>query len=225
MRARRTTRVQTPDDRTQHTVHRLEAFSDVVMGFCLAQLGLNLVLPNRLSETADLLPGVLLFIAAFAFIALLWWLHHRTFSTYFVLNTPMVVMNFAMLCALVITLYFFESVLRVPSSDANAAIYFHWFAWAFALVYALIGAMLLLGVRQRFAQLPPADIRWGIGQLSSIAIAVLFFVFAGTYAILPVHRFSIGYAAIVTAAVAFVVRRVILPRWLRKAIPDTPVSA
>lgn len=217
--------MQNPDDRTQHTVHRLEAFSDVVMGFCLAQLGLNLALPGRLSVATDVLPNVALFIASFAFIALLWWLHHRTFSTYFVLNTPMIVTNFAMLCALVVTLYFFESVIHVPSSDANAAIYFPGFAVSFAIVYGLLGVMLVSGLRLRWSALPPSDIRWGIGQLTSIAIAVLFFALVGAYVAGPVHHFSIGYASLIAAAVAFTIRRVILPRFLRRAIPDAPASA
>ncbi len=195
------------------------------MGFCLAQLGLNLVLPNKFTAAADVWPSVLLFVTAFSFVALLWWLHHRTFSTYFVLNTPMIVTNFAMLCGLIVTLYFFESVVHVPSSDPTAIVYFNWFAFSFAIVYALLGTMMIAGLCLRFTALPPADIRWAIGQLSSIVIAVLFFVFAGTYATLPVHRFSIGYLAIASGIAAFVVRRVILPGWLRRAIPDAPLSA
>lgn len=216
--------MQNPDDKTQHTVHRLEAFSDVVMGFCLAQLGLNLAFPGSLSNSADVLPGVALFIASFAFIALLWWLHHRTFSTYFVLNTPMIVTNFAMLCALVVTLYFFENVIHVPSSDANAAIYFPGFALSFAIVYGLLGVMLVSGLRLRWATLAPADIRWGIGQVTSIAIAVVFFAFVSAYVTGPVHHFPIGYASSIAAAVAFTIRRVILPRWLLRAIPDLRAS-
>ncbi|MGA8574250.1 MAG: TMEM175 family protein [Candidatus Cybelea sp.] len=218
-------RVQSPDDRAQHTVRRLEAFSDIVMGFCLAQLGLNLVLPQSYADAASVWPNVGLFIASFALISLLWWLHHRTFSTYFVLNTPTILMNFAMLCALVLTLYFFESVVHVSATGRNAAVYFNFFVFAFAAVYGLLGAMLVVGLRLRYSQLLPADIRWGIGQLSSIAIAVLFFVFVGTYASLRVHGLSMGYLSIATAVMAFLVRRVILPHWLRRAVPDTAASS
>ncbi|HET6275620.1 MAG TPA: TMEM175 family protein [Candidatus Cybelea sp.] len=216
--------MQKPDDKSQHTIHRLEAFSDVVMGFCLAQLGLNLVLPGGSTDPNAVWGSVAFFIGAFAFIALLWWLHHRTFSTYFVLNTPMIFMNFAMLCALILTLYLFESVMHVSAAGGNGATYFNWFVFAFALVYGLLGVMLAVGLRLRYRELAPADIRWGIGQLTSVVIAVLFFVFVGAYASLGLHHLSIGYVAFAIALTTFILRRVILPRWLRRAVPDTPVT-
>jgi uncharacterized membrane protein len=224
MQAHRSTRVQKPDDKAQHTIHRLEAFSDVVMGFCLAQLGLNLVLPSSSTDPRSIWGGIAFFVAAFAFIGLLWWLHHRTFSTYFVLNVPMIFMNFAMLCGLIVTLYLFESVVHVSAAGGDAAAYFNWFVVAFALVYALLGAMLVIGLRLRYRELVPSDIRWAIGQLWSIAIAVLFFGFVGAYASLGVHHLKIGSVAIATAIAVLLIRRVILPRWLRRAIPDAPAS-
>jgi hypothetical protein len=168
MQAHRSTRVQKPDDKAQHTIHRLEAFSDVVMGFCLAQLGLNLVLPSSSTDPRSIWGGIAFFVAAFAF--------------------------------------------------------FNWFVVAFALVYALLGAMLVIGLRLRYRELVPSDIRWAIGQLSSIAIAVLFFGFVGAYASLGVHHLKIGSVAIATAIAVLLIRRVILPRWLRRAIPDAPAS-
>lgn len=194
------------------------------MGFCLAQLGLNLVLPTGSTDPRSTWGGMAFFVASFGFVALLWWLHHRTFSTYFVLNAAMVLMNFAMLCGLIVTLYLFESVVHVSATGGDAAAYFNWFVLAFALVYGLIGAMLGLGLRLRWRDLAPADIRWGIAQLSSIAIAVLFFTFVGAYASRGAHHLSIGSVAIAIAVATFVIRRIILPHWLRRAIPDAPAA-
>jgi uncharacterized membrane protein len=209
-----------PDDRSAHTVHRLEAFSDIVMGFCLAQLGVNLVMPKSGGDAANVWANCAFFIAAFIFIALLWWMHHRTFATYFVLNLPMIVMNFGMLGGLILTLYFFESVVHVASAGNDPRIFFGLFVYAFALVYALLGGMLLFGIIARRHELSAADMRWGISQLAGIPIAVIFFVVIGIY-VATTHHGSIAYAAIAVAASVFVIRRIILPRWLRRAIPDT----
>jgi uncharacterized membrane protein len=208
-----------PEDKSYHTVHRLEAFSDIVMGFCLAQLGVNLVMPKSGSDAAGVWANVAFFVAAFLFIALLWWMHHRTFATYFVLNLPMIVMNFAMLCGLILTLYFFESVIHVASAGNDPRIFFALFVYSFALVYALLGGMLLFGIIVRRHELSAADMRWGISQLAGIPIAVIFFVVVGIYVVMARHG-SIAYAAIAVAATVFVIRRIILPRWLRRAIPD-----
>ena len=213
------------DDRSQHTVHRLEAFSDIVMGFCLAQLGLNLVLPRGGGDVASVWASSTFFVGAFLFIALLWWFHHRMFSAYFVLNTPMIVMNFGVLCGLILTLYFFESFMHVVAAGQNPVVFFNVLVFSFAFVYALLGAMLLVGLLMRRNDLPAADLRWGIGQFVTIAISVTFFVAAGTYAALSAHRSWLGYSAIVAAATVFVIRRIIMPRWLRRAIPDPPVSS
>jgi uncharacterized membrane protein len=203
----------------EHTIHRLEAFSDIVMGFCLAQLGLNLVLPRSAGDLESVWASSMFFILAFFFIALLWWLHHRTFSVYFVLNTPMVAMNFAMLGGLILTLYFFESILHVASAGQNPRVFFSLFVFAFAFVYLLLGMMLLVGLLTRRASLPSAEIRWGIGQLASVAMGVLFFLVAGTFVLVSAHASEIKYAAIAMGLLVFVVRRLVLPRWLLQRIP------
>jgi uncharacterized membrane protein len=210
------------DDKAQHTVHRLEAFSDIVIGFSLAQLGLNLVLPKAPSDLTAVWTNVAFFIGAFFFIALLWWLHHRTFSTFFVLNTPMILLNFALLCALILALYFLESVVHVSASGQKATVFFDLFAFTFAVVYALLGCMLLAGLLTRRTELPASDIRWGIAQLVSIAIAGSFFVYAGAYSMMNAPHGALVYVAVAAALITFVVRRVILPRWLRQTVPETP---
>ena len=211
---------QAPADNSQHTIHRIEAFSDVVIGFCLAQLGLSLVPPKNATDMFSIWESTTFFISAFIFIVVLWWLHHRTFSSFFVLNIPMVVLNFGMLCGLVLTLYFLESIDRVAEMGQNAGAFFAMFVLTFSVVYALLGVMLLVGLVVRRAELPAADIRWGIGQLSSIVIAVIFGVGIGTYALLGGHGRAIEFGAATAAIAAVVVRRLVVPRWLNR-LPQT----
>ena len=208
------------DEKNYHTVHRLEAFSDIVMGFCLAQLGVNLVMPKGAGDTFSVWASATFFVSAFILIALLWWVHHRTFSTYFVLNLGMIFMNFGMLGALILTLYFSECVVHVVSANQNPSVFFALSLYSFALVYGLLGGMLLFGIVARRHELSPADLRWGVTQIASIPIAVVLFIAAGTYGVMNAHRSFVAYSAIAVGVVIFLVRRVILPRWLRSKIPD-----
>jgi uncharacterized membrane protein len=204
-------------DQAQHTIHRLEAFSDIVIGFCLAQLGLSLVLPKSASDMFSVWESTTFFISAFIFIALLWWLHHRTFSSFFVLSIPMVVINFGVLCGLILTLYFLESMVRIAGLGQNPRLFFSMFVFSFALVYTLMGLMLFVGLLVRRTELPNPEIHWAIGQLTNIIIAVLFGLAAGTYLASSAHPRGISYAAIGVAIVAIVTRRLLLPWWLRRS--------
>ena len=192
-----------------------------MIGFCLAQLGLNLVLPKAATDVVTVWGSTTFFITAFIFIGLLWWLHHRTFGTYFVLNAPMVIMNFGVLCGLILTLYFFESVVRVAASGQNPVVFFKLFAVSFALVYLLMGGTLLIGLLLRRSELGVSDVRWAISQLTAVAITVFFFVGA---AITAAHPARIIYAAIIAYVLVFFVRRVLVPRWLGQAIPEARPS-
>lgn len=204
----------------EHTVHRLEAFSDIVIGFCLAQLGLSLVLPKSATDMFSVWESTTFFISAFILIAVLWWLHHRTFSTFFVLTIPMVVLNFGVLCGLILTIYFLESLVHVAGLGENPARFFTMFVLSFAFVYTLVGIMLLAGLLARRTQLPATEIRWAIGQLVSILGAVLFGLIAGAYAALSPPTAYVAYATIALSAFLVVLRRIIFNRWLKQKLPD-----
>jgi uncharacterized membrane protein len=206
-------------DNAQHTVHRLEAFSDIVIGFCLAQLGLSLVLPKNATDVFSVWESTTFFISAFILIAVLWWLHHRTFSSFFVLNMPMVVLNFGVLCGLTLTLYFLEGMVRIAGLGQNPALFFSLFIFSFSVVYALMGAMLLVGILVRRSELHAAELRWGINRFASIAIAVVFGLAAGAYAAVRPHIAWIGLASIVFAIGAGLLRRIVLNRWLDRTLP------
>ncbi|HYL27763.1 MAG TPA: TMEM175 family protein [Candidatus Nitrosotalea sp.] len=198
----------------ERTVHRLEAFSDIVIGFCLAQLGLSLVLPKNAADMFSVWESTTFFISAFILIAVLWWLHHSTFSTFFVLNIPMVVLNFGVLCSLILTLYFLESLAHVAALGQDPSRFFTLFVFSFALVYTLLGVMLLVGLLTRRAELPQTEIRWAVNQLTSILMAVLFGLIAGTYAALSPHIEYVAYATVALSVTVVIMRRIILRRWL-----------
>jgi uncharacterized membrane protein len=209
-------------ERAAHTVHRLEAFSDIVIGFCLAELGLELLLPKNSSDFASVWASATFFVSAFVLIAVLWWLHHRIFTSFFVLSMPMVIINFGMLCALVLSLYFLDCVVRLAAANQDFATFIALFTVSFALVYILLGVMLLVGILLRRNSLTASELRWGFGQVARIAS--IFPAGAATLAVLE-RSPSAAYVAVGLVVLVIIVRRLILPRWLARVIPDAPLES
>ncbi len=69
-------------------------------------MGLNLIVPGTAAQLPSIVVGASGFAISFVLVAILWWIHHRLFKSFFVLNTAMVIVNFAMLGALVLMVYF-----------------------------------------------------------------------------------------------------------------------
>lgn len=131
-------------------VHRLEAFSDIVIGFCIAEVGLGLRLPASVHDFARAPTTVFQFGLSFMLIAALWWLHNRLFANYFVPNRISIILNFMLLGALVLTVYFFQAFRSLPSTSNLPAAY--WLA-SFGVVYLLIGVLWAIGVTGRWSML------------------------------------------------------------------------
>lgn len=126
----------------EHTVRRLEAFSDIVIGFSLAQLGASLQFTKAM--TLDM-RGVLAFVASFAIVCSLWYFHHRLFASYFVPKTLPIVLNFIWLAVVVLLVF----VAVHSSADGFALrgptlLYF----CLYALAYAILAAQTALALRQ-----------------------------------------------------------------------------
>lgn len=96
-------------------VHRIEAFSDIVIGFTLAQIGASLVLkPHPLELLTDPL-WLFNFIWSFAVVCLMWWSHNRIFRTAFAPTAKSVVTNFALLASIVVLVFFAEAMQHVST--------------------------------------------------------------------------------------------------------------
>lgn len=129
------------DESEERFTRRLEAFSDIVIGFSLAQLGASLTLSaegdffsNPLKLTAFLFP--------FAIICSLWFFHHRLFAYVFVPKTLPVILNFVWLAAVVLLVFASEAYMR----PLNNSVVYAYFA-CYAVVYALLAVQNLLGMR------------------------------------------------------------------------------
>lgn len=126
----------------ERTVHRLEAFSDIVIGFGLAQLGASLTFDRTMTLDPT---GVIAFFGAFAIICSLWYFHHVLFERFFVPKGVPIVLNFLWL-AIVVLLVFVATQLRNGFAHRNLDLtYFGLYAAAYGILAIQTG----IGMRVR----------------------------------------------------------------------------
>ncbi|MDP9018331.1 MAG: TMEM175 family protein [Candidatus Eremiobacteraeota bacterium] len=150
----------------KHLLSRLLGFSDIVMGFSMALLGLSLHPPDSLLKMGEHIPELGVFLVGFALMAFLWWFQHRLFACYFVANSLSIVLNFAMLAGVVVFVYVIESftlLFRTPVFDMRSYVIgvSLWCA-SYGVVMALMGAMYAIGVRKRWKSLRRDLQIWGV---------------------------------------------------------------
>ena len=125
----------------ERTVHRLEAFSDIVIGFCLAELGTSLTF-NIKTMTLDPV-GVIAFFLAFAIVCSLWFFHHRLFEHLFVPRTWPIVLNFVWLAVVVLLVLTAVQVPRAFEYRNFDMLYFS----LYSLAYGILSVQTILGLR------------------------------------------------------------------------------
>jgi uncharacterized membrane protein len=183
----------------ERMLHRLEAFSDVVLGFSLALLGLNLVIPRHATDVYRDPIGLMAFFFTFGMVAAVWYSHHRLFSKFFVPNRAMILLNFAMLAFTVLLVYMLEVFMHfsdggsVPDYAVAGASY----CGAFAIVYALLAVLFVLGVRTLWDALSPADRIVGIQSAVRVATVAVSAVAGCTIAWLAHVPIGAGFTFIV----------------------------
>jgi len=138
----------------EHFVHRLEAFSDIVIGFTLAQIGATLVLPGHAGELVSNPWWLFTFIWTFAIVCLMWWLHNRVFRTVFAPTPGSVVANFGLLAAIVLLVYLAE-VMAHSTTLADEVVAQRMYDVALSIACALIALLTWTGVRYHAATLEP----------------------------------------------------------------------
>jgi uncharacterized membrane protein len=163
----------------EHTVHRLEAFSDIVIGFCIAEMGLNLLIPKTASALPSIVVGTNGFILSFVLISIVWWIHHRLFKSLFVLNPVTLILNFAMLGSLVLMVYLQQISLHLMAIGDRPETAVQLWLFCYSLVYALLAAMMWIGLWARWRILTIEDLRWGLSRAILTSVGTLAFIVSG----------------------------------------------
>ncbi len=164
------------EERSLRLVHRIEAFSDLVMGFSLALLALTLVIPLHALGLVVHPFWLVSYFWTFALIAFLWMRHQLLFSAYFVATRLCIVTNFVFLSMLGLIVYFVQVFGHVRGEfDQAVALVAYWAAFAVALM--CLGIMYALGTRQRWEILSPDERFTGVSNATrSLVVGVTLLV-------------------------------------------------
>jgi uncharacterized membrane protein len=209
----------------EQTIHRIEAFSDIVIGFCLAEIGLGLSIPSKGATLANLGDNVFVFVASFSLVVMLWWNHHRLFKTYLVLTRAVLVMNFALLGGVVLMLYFLQIGARdITVQGGGPHFFLRLTLLSFAAVYALLAGMFAIGVRARWSALSPDDFAWGIERTANMFSAAAAFAVVAAALGLTNGSFVVGGLRLTSLQIVLlgmvlwliVFRRIIIPHFVRR---------
>ncbi len=195
-----------PDARDQRLLHRLEAFSDIVIGFSLAQVGLNLTLPANLSVFFAKPTGLLAFALSFILVSVVWWIHNRLFAHYFVPNMLSIVLNFIVLGSIVLFVFSVQVLVHFKFQPAA----YEFYCAMLAIIFILLSALYFIGLAKRRGELNAGELREGRRKgtrLGIIAIAIFLAIAAGN--ILPGHPIETpAFLPLIIAAAVILVRAV-----------------
>jgi uncharacterized membrane protein len=203
------------DDKDEHLLHRLEAFSDIVIGFCLAQVTFSL--RNPFSHGTTSATNLYAFGLTFLLIVSMWWLHNRLFAKLFVINVVTIGANFIMLGSLMLMIYFFGGITASFNTTMPDAVILSvlrsWFLSA-AVVFAMLCLMFGIGLWKRGSVISSADLRFGVFRAFNAGAATLLFASIG--ALLPIlHPRQLLIAGAGFAVLMFAARRL-----SKRLIPD-----
>lgn len=153
------------DPRDERLIHRLEAFSDIVIGFSMALLALDL--PTNAADVATLTPWLAAFLISFGFVALLWWLHNRLFAYYFTATPLAVGLNFAALAGIALFIFATTAVAHkmLPAGPQSEMIpFFALWMGLYGAVLVLLGLLYAFGLRERWSELAYPIKHWGVAR-------------------------------------------------------------
>jgi uncharacterized membrane protein len=159
------------EESEEHVIRRLEAFSDIVIGFSLAQMTLNLTVPSDALDLFTKNYALPAFGITFVVVAGLWWTHHMLFTHYFVPEPVNIGLNFASLGGVMFLVYTLQVWIRTQQH--------HWIAYtmytaSIAWVVGLNAIMIARGIHLRGSRMPASIAnrgRWRVIRQGVIAVA------------------------------------------------------
>ena len=216
---------RSPQERDERLKARIEAFSDLVMGFSLALLGLTLVIPQHAAALFFHPWWLVCYFWTFAVIAILWFNHQRLFSLFFLVHPVCLVLNFVFLSMIGLLVYFLQ-VFGHVRGEADQAIALLAYFGALGTSLLTIGILYAIGTRVRWHQLTREERYLGVrAALRGIVVGVFL---DGGVIITPLFFLELHLRATLTLAYsaifAVIVTRIAL-QFLRPRIVGTSAHA
>jgi uncharacterized membrane protein len=144
------------EEREERLIHRLESFSDLVMGFSLAFLALTLAIPRHFVDLVHDDWWLIAYYWSFGMVSVIWWHHRRLFTHYFSPSTLTVVLNFLLLSMLGLMMYFVQVFVHLRAEEDKALALLAYFGTQ-GVEFTSMGLLYLLGTRARWAKLDPEE--------------------------------------------------------------------
>jgi hypothetical protein len=213
-----------PHERAERLKHRIESFSDLVIGFSLALLALTLTIPPHFIDLITNPWWLIAYFWTFAVIAGLWYTHQRLFTHFFWPEPLTIFLNFALL-SMVGLLVFFVQVLVHYHSEPDRVWAFLAYFTVFGIGFIIMGSLYLHGAWRRWDALSGED-RYIAVRAAARGIVGGTFIVAGAAIsalrpardmedILPLAVCALGSLIGVRVAVAAVKPRIIGAQTLR----------
>jgi uncharacterized membrane protein len=156
-------------ERRKRVTHRLEAFSDIVIGFSLAQLTLSLVIPTHVIDFVQRPLGIIAFLVTFVLVVRFWWLHFVIFEHYFEPTRLTVTCNFIALASLILQIFSLQLYVHFVPTLSEGIVASRLYFGFFVLSYGMLCVMLAVGLHQRWAALTVGRRRAGVRAALRIA--------------------------------------------------------
>lgn len=184
-------------------LHRLEAFSDIVIGFSLAQVGWALMIPANPAAIYTNPIGLLTFVMTFAIVASIWYSHNRLFADYFVPSGLPVLFNFILLAFVVLLVYMLQVFMHFSQGVADPTAFVGYLA-CLVVVYGMLALLFALGLRARWEALATDKRRFGI--LSAMRMGAISAGLVVGCAVAYAAHWPLIYAVIAIAPFALLAR-------------------
>jgi uncharacterized membrane protein len=171
----------------QHVVARLESFSDIVIGFSLAQTAINLVVTSSVEYFFTHPIGIIAYLITFFLVARMWWTHSQIMHRFFEPNPLMIGLNFVALAALGLMVFGLQLWLHRGDDIAGQILAVKFYFLCFAFTIGTLAVMRSLGVHYRRSHLDPAQRRLATRR-SVTTFVMCFAILIGVFSP-PVYSF------------------------------------
>ncbi len=159
------------DESATHLVRRLEAFSDIVIAFSLAQLSLGMVIPQKFPI---FLENPLWFIAyawTFALVCQMWVSHHKLFVRAFIPSRTAIFLNFVWLASVGLIIYLIQVWIHFSDELFATRWIFEAYFGLFAINIAILARLYYLGIRRQNGRFDAETLQFARRNGARLAIA------------------------------------------------------
>jgi uncharacterized membrane protein len=171
----------------EHIIHRLEAFSDIVIALTLSGLAFYLQLPRSVQDAVSHPAPYIAFLASFAIVCSVWWMHNRLFAYFFYADSLSIALNFMLLASVVMLGVALQMFFKFVDEAQSVVVY----AACLALVFGLMSALFAKGLGDRRIVQPPQIRREGLGRARRCGIVSV--IMLASLAALPFGAQAVEY--------------------------------